>query len=177
MPSRFHWDCDLPKAAAFKVAGKLFLASGRCGRASCLDSKTATIFEVADDRDEAPGSSRLVKYFAEIDQMDLAEGAAQGLLRYPTDLDSWIHRAKVATATGDEEASTVALKPIMPGINRARPNCRSPSPGSLYRPLRMIRGFGLRINQPPCSTAQGVYSLGICAVVSEDVPSGRARAT
>jgi hypothetical protein len=29
MPSRFFWGCDLPKAAAFKVAGKLFLAFGR----------------------------------------------------------------------------------------------------------------------------------------------------
>jgi phospholipase C len=34
MPSRFHWDCGLPKTAAFKVAGKLFIASGLCGRAS-----------------------------------------------------------------------------------------------------------------------------------------------
>jgi hypothetical protein len=32
MPSRFH--CGLPKPAAFKVAGKPFLASGLCGRAS-----------------------------------------------------------------------------------------------------------------------------------------------
>jgi phospholipase C len=34
MPSRFHWDCDLPKAASFKVSSKLFLACGLCGRAS-----------------------------------------------------------------------------------------------------------------------------------------------
>jgi phospholipase C len=34
MPSRFHWDYGLPKTGAFKVVGKLFLASGLCGRAS-----------------------------------------------------------------------------------------------------------------------------------------------
>jgi hypothetical protein len=33
MPSRFHWDYDSPKPAAFKVASKFFLASGLCGRA------------------------------------------------------------------------------------------------------------------------------------------------
>jgi phospholipase C len=33
MPSRIHWDRSLPKAAAFNVPGKFFLASGLCGRA------------------------------------------------------------------------------------------------------------------------------------------------
>jgi hypothetical protein len=36
--------------------------------------------------------------------------------RYPTDLDSWIARAEVATATGDEEAAARALKLKIPRI-------------------------------------------------------------
>src|SRR5271157_1665084 len=116
MASRFHWDCGLPKAAAFKVAGKFFLASGQCGRASGLDSQTVTIFEVGDDQDEPLGLSRSAEYFVEMNQLDLEEGAARGLRRYPTDLDSWIARAEVASATGDEEAAAGALKLKIPRI-------------------------------------------------------------
>jgi hypothetical protein len=116
MPSRFHWDCGLPKAAALKVASKLFLASGLCGRASGLDSQTITIFEVVDDQDEALGLGRLAEYFVEMNQMDLAEGAPRGLRRFPTDLDSWIARAEVTAATGNEEAAASPLKLIMPRI-------------------------------------------------------------
>jgi len=130
---------------------------------------------------------RLAQYFAEMNQMDLAEGAARGLRRYPPDLDSWIARTEVAAATGNEEAAAGALKLIMPRIksgayprqpldrrvglavllahNRQtdpareqtractdqsnETELRSLSTGSLHRLLVLIRGFGLRIDQPP----------------------------
>jgi hypothetical protein len=81
-----------------------------------LDGQSVTIFEVADDQDEALALSRLAQYFVEMNQLDPAEGAARGMRRYPTDLDSWIARAEVATATGNEEAATGALKLIIPRI-------------------------------------------------------------
>jgi hypothetical protein len=152
-----------------------------------LDGQSVTIFEVVDDQDEALALCRLAQYFVEMNRMDLAEGAARGLRRYPSDLDSWIARAEVATATGNEEAAAGALKLIIPRIksgayprlpldrrvglavllarNRqtdlAREQTRacvdqlnetalrSLSTGSLYRLLVLIRGFGLRIDQPP----------------------------
>lgn len=79
-----------------------------------LGGQSVTIFEVVDDQDEALALSRLAQYFVEMNRMDLAVGAARGLRRYPTDLDSWIARAEVATATGNEEAAGGALKLIIP---------------------------------------------------------------
>jgi hypothetical protein len=152
-----------------------------------LDGQSVTIFEVVDDQDEALALSRLAKYFVEMNRMDLAVGAARGLRRYPTDLDSWIARAEVATATGNEEAAGGALKLIIPRIksgayprlpldrrvglavllarNRQtdlardqtracidqlnETELRSLSTCSLYRLLVLIKGFGLRIDQPP----------------------------
>ena len=151
-----------------------------------MDSQTVTIFEVVDDQDEALGLSRLAEYLVEMNQLDLAEGAARGLRRYPMYLDSWIARAEVATATGNEGAAAGALKLIIPRIKSgAHPRLpldrrvglavllarhrqtdlareqtracidqlneaelRSLSTGSLYRLLVLIRGFGLRIDQP-----------------------------
>jgi hypothetical protein len=73
----------LPKAAAFKVAGKFFLASGQCGCASGLDSQTVTIFEVGDDQDEALGLSRSAEYSVEMSQLDLEEGVARECAAIP----------------------------------------------------------------------------------------------
>jgi hypothetical protein len=109
------------------------------------------------------------------------------LRRDPTELDAWIARAEVATATGEEEAATGFLKLILPRIESGahprlppdRPvrlavlwalnrqadlarehtragidqlnetELRSLSTGSLYRLPVPIKGFGLRIDQPP----------------------------
>ena len=81
-----------------------------------MDSQIVTILEVVDDQDKALGLSRLAEYLVEMNQLDLAEGAPQGLRRYPTDLDSLIARAEVDTATGNEEAAAGALKLIIPRI-------------------------------------------------------------
>jgi phospholipase C len=57
MPSRFHWDCDLPKAAAFKVAGKFFLPSGLCG---CVSGQQATADLVKRIPDSSARDSTLI---------------------------------------------------------------------------------------------------------------------
>jgi hypothetical protein len=48
MPSRFHWDCGLAKTAASTVTGKLFLASGLCGRASAQQAMADLVKRIQD---------------------------------------------------------------------------------------------------------------------------------
>jgi hypothetical protein len=110
MPSRFQWDCDLPKAAAFKVAGKFFLPSGLCGRAS-------------------------------------GQQATADLVKRIPDSSAW-------------DSTLITL-----------------STGTLYRLLVLIRGFGLRIEQPAMLDLARNLLPRICAVVSGGGHGDRAHAT
>ena len=57
MPSRLHWDCGLANTAAVKVAGKPFLASGPCGRASGQQSTADLARRIPDS---STGDSTLI---------------------------------------------------------------------------------------------------------------------
>jgi hypothetical protein len=76
-----------------------------------FEGQSVTVFEVVEDQDDATAAGRLVEYFVEMDQLDLAQSAARSLRRFPSDLGALVARAQVENALNDTNgfAHTVGL--------------------------------------------------------------------
>jgi hypothetical protein len=90
-----------------------------------FEGQSVVILEVVDEQDDATAASRLVQYFIDMQQMDLATKAGVRLRRFPADLGALLARAQleVATSENGEYADTVnlLLRRVGAGADRALP--------------------------------------------------------
>jgi hypothetical protein len=90
-----------------------------------FEGETVAILEVVDEQDDASAASRLVQYFIDMQQLDLATKAGVRLRRFPADLGALLARAQleVATTENGEYADTVnlLLRRLSGGADKALP--------------------------------------------------------
>jgi hypothetical protein len=78
---------------------------------SGFEGQSVVVFEVVDLQDNSVALSHLAEYFAETDQPQLANSAADALARlFPEDLGATIARLQIAVATRDQRAANEAFK-------------------------------------------------------------------
>ncbi len=75
-----------------------------------FEDKSVTVFEVVEEQDEATTLGDITLYFIEMGDLDQARSAAAGLSRFSIDFGTWVVRAQVAAATGDNPELARALK-------------------------------------------------------------------
>jgi hypothetical protein len=90
-----------------------------------FEGESVAILEVVDEQDDATAASRLVQYFIDMQQMDLAAKAGVRLRRFPADLGALLARAQleIATSENGEYADTVNLliRRVSGGADRILP--------------------------------------------------------
>jgi hypothetical protein len=76
-----------------------------------FEGQSVVILEVVDEQDDATSASRLVQYFIDMGQLDLAVKAGVRLRRFPADLGALLARTQLerATSDGGEYSDTVNL--------------------------------------------------------------------
>jgi hypothetical protein len=77
-----------------------------------FEGQSVTIYDVVDDQDEATALGRTAEYFVEMGDLEKAASTAQALRRFPADLGSWVARAEVEWASGDEAGFAKSLKQL-----------------------------------------------------------------
>jgi hypothetical protein len=73
---------------------------------SGFEEHSVKVLEVTEGSDAATHRSRLVEYFVEMQQLDLATNASQALRRYPSNLGALVALVQLEKASGDEESFT-----------------------------------------------------------------------
>lgn len=89
-----------------------------------FDGQSVDILEVVDEQDDASAASRLVQYFIDMAQLDLATKAGVRLRRFPADLGALLARTQLEIATDNlDSADTLNLliKRVSSGADRALP--------------------------------------------------------
>jgi hypothetical protein len=71
-----------------------------------FEGQSVKVLEVTDETDPATHRSRLVEYFIEMQQLDIAARASEALRRYPADLGALVALAQVEKAEGNEAGFT-----------------------------------------------------------------------
>jgi len=82
-----------------------------------FEGQSVTVFEVVDTQDEATAAGRLVEYFVEMDQLDLAKSAAWALRRFPVDLGALVARAQFENALGDTDGFGRTVDLLVPRLS------------------------------------------------------------
>lgn len=90
-----------------------------------FEGQSVVVLEVVDEQDDATAASRLVQYFIDMGQLDLATRAGVRLRRFPADLGALLARAQleIATSENGEYADTLNLlvRRISSGADKALP--------------------------------------------------------
>jgi hypothetical protein len=85
-----------------------------------LEQQSVTMFEVVEPQADPVALSRTAEYFIELGKLDQAAAVGQSLRRFPADMNAWIARAEVETATGDEAALAKSLNVLLPYVTAKR---------------------------------------------------------
>jgi len=87
-----------------------------------FEGESVVILKVTDESNRAASLGRLAEYFIEMQQLELAAAAGQGLQRYPADLGALVALAQIEKARGEAEdfARTfgVLLSSVAGGFDR-----------------------------------------------------------
>jgi hypothetical protein len=89
-----------------------------------FEGQSVDILEVVDEQDDATAASRLVQYFIDMAQLDLATKAGVRLRRFPADLGALLARTQLEIATENPDYTQtldLLLKRVASGSDRALP--------------------------------------------------------
>jgi hypothetical protein len=89
-----------------------------------FEGQSVDILEVIDEQDDASAASRLVQYFIDMGQLDLATKAGVRLRRFPADLGALLARTQLEIATENpdyQDTLNLLLKRVATGADRALP--------------------------------------------------------
>lgn len=81
------------------------------------EGEAVRVFEVQEQQ-EPLASSRLAEYFVETEQLELAAGVREKLLRYPANIGALVARAQVEHARGDTAAFARTLEALTRALER-----------------------------------------------------------
>ncbi|HEY4248561.1 MAG TPA: hypothetical protein VGM64_17190 [Lacunisphaera sp.] len=82
-----------------------------------FEESSVKIFQVTDEADPATHRSRLIEYFLEMQQMDLAVRSSQFLTKYPANLGALVTLAQVQKASGESEAFTKTFDALLANLS------------------------------------------------------------
>jgi hypothetical protein len=85
-----------------------------------LEQQSVTLFEFVEEQSDPIALSRTAEYFIELGRLEQATSIGQHLRRYPADMNAWIARAEVETATGDDAALAKSLNVLLPYLSAKR---------------------------------------------------------
>jgi hypothetical protein len=126
----------------------------RCPAVAGIDEQSVLLFAVVDEQDKAAALARLVEYFVEMEQLDLASSANEGLRQYPTDLGALVASARLAMAQGDtaefERTFAAISNSLSAGTDRILPWDRRVS-------LAVVLAYGKKFD-PAHKQAQRCFS-------------------